>query len=205
MSHDASVALLHALDRTAGKHNCIRDRSPQSLVDARPNSGSPGPFDPPEYRATPVKLQEPSARHADRGIHFGAGAAHHREQFARKAETCAAPGKVARRFLKHGDIPADLAQQASREQPPDRAANYQCAWHDLRSSFMQRAPRSRPASRQNWPRTRTITARKCEQRNGVRWSVCTAAMETRACRLRVSTGRTQTEDIESASPRMSGH
>ena len=46
MRLDASAVLRHALDRTAGKDNCIRDRGPQRLVDARPNSGSPGPLDP---------------------------------------------------------------------------------------------------------------------------------------------------------------
>jgi hypothetical protein len=103
-----SEILRYALDRTAGKNNSIRDRSPQSLIHARPIPGSPGSFDPIECRATPVKLQEPIERHANHGVHFRAGAAHYGEQFARKAEACAPPREVASRFLKHGDVPADL-------------------------------------------------------------------------------------------------
>jgi hypothetical protein len=90
-----SEILRYALDRTAGKNNSIRDRSPQSLIHARPIPGSPGSFDPIE-------------RHANHGVHFRAGAAHYGEQFARKAEACAPPREVASRFLKHGDVPADL-------------------------------------------------------------------------------------------------
>src|SRR5690242_4691096 len=86
MRHDASTIPRYVLGRTAGKNNSIRDSSPQSLIDARPNPGSPGSFDPIKYRATPVKLQKPIARHANRGIHFGAGSTHYGEQFARKAK-----------------------------------------------------------------------------------------------------------------------
>src|SRR5690348_12662204 len=94
MRDDTSTALGRMLECSLGPNKCIRDRRPQRLVDAGPNSGGPGPLHPAEYHPTAVELQEPGGRHADCRIHFGAGAAHDFEQLARKPESCAPPGKV---------------------------------------------------------------------------------------------------------------